>query len=70
MQELQNLLISAQDNPSGIPMELVVQKVDEREEKRLLIEEAKKKLQKLKDLQTKGQKFGIETKNVDSEKLP
>ena len=44
MEELQNLLISAQDNPSGIPMELVVQKVDEREEKRLLIEEAKKKL--------------------------
>ena len=47
MQELWNLLISAESDPNGIPPELVREKVEERNRKMLEIEEKKRQLEKI-----------------------
>lgn len=50
MTELQNLLLSAQKDPRGLPPALVKEKFDEKEKKLQAIEEAKKKIENLKRL--------------------
>lgn len=47
MKELWNLLLSAQSEPSGIPPELIREKVDEKNRKQEMIENVKKQLEKI-----------------------
>ena len=52
MTELQNLLLQAQEEPSGIPKQLVKDKLTEKEKKLKEIEDAKKRLAMIKELQS------------------
>jgi len=49
MTELWELLLSAQKEPSGIPQQLIREKLDEKQRKMVEIEKAQEKLQKIRD---------------------
>ena len=51
MNELQDLLLSAQEEPTGIPKQLVKEKISEKERMQQMIEEQKKKLARIKAFQ-------------------
>ena len=51
MKELQDLLLSAQQEPTGIPKQLVKEKMSEKERMQQMIEEQKKKLARIKGFQ-------------------
>lgn len=51
MTELQSLLLSAQEDPRGLPPALVKEKFDEKEKKMQAILDAKRKIENLKRLQ-------------------
>ena len=51
MLELWNLLLEAQKEPSGIPKQLILEKVKEKEMKMELYEKAKAQLERIRSLQ-------------------